>query len=163
MDTIKQFAIRLPHFRMHGSQKLKSSPLLVNLRNILNRRKWKLSAWLRNLLLVSNRPLRKWEAQEAPFYEWYKRYQEHGFDGLILKAYDLVTSPVYTVVSAKDKFENPTTRINQLWQTDFSYLKVIDWVWYYLSTVMDDYSRYILAWRLCQTMMAEDVKKTLDI
>ena len=38
--------------------------------------------WLRNLLLVSNRPLRKWEAQEAPFYEWYKRYQEHGFDGL---------------------------------------------------------------------------------
>jgi transposase InsO family protein len=112
---------------------------------------------------VSNRPLRKWEAQEAPFYEWYKRYQEHGFDGLILKAYDLVTSPVYTVVSAKDKFENATTGINQLWQTDFSYLKVIDWVWYYLSTVMDDYSRYILAWRLCQTMMAEDVKKTLDI
>tara|TARA_B100000315_G_scaffold236634_1_gene252643 strand:- start:108 stop:515 length:408 start_codon:yes stop_codon:yes gene_type:complete len=41
----------------------------------------------------------------------------------ILKAYDLVTSPVYTVVSAKDKFENPTTRINQLWQTDFSYLE----------------------------------------
>jgi len=112
---------------------------------------------------VSNRPLRKWEAQEAPFYEWYKRYQEHGFDGLILKAYDLVTSPVYTVVSAKDKFENATTGINQLWQTDFSYLKVIDWGWYYLSTVMDDYSRYILAWRLCQTMMAEDVKKTLDI
>ena len=112
---------------------------------------------------MSNRPLRKWEAQEAPFYEWYKRYQEHGFDGLILKAYDLVTSPVYTVVSAKDKFENPTTRINQLWQTDFSYLKVIDWGWYYFPTVMDDYSRYILAWRLCQTMMAEDVKKTLDI
>jgi len=62
----------------------------------------------------------------------------------ILKSYDLVTSPVYTVVSAKDQFDNPTTRINQLWQTDFSYLKVIDWGWYYLSTVMDDYSRYIL-------------------
>jgi putative transposase len=81
----------------------------------------------------------------------------------ILKTYNLVTSPVYTVVSAKDQFENPTTRINQLWQTDFSYLKVVDWGWYYLSTVMDDYSRYILAWKLCQTMMAEDVKKTLDM
>ena len=81
----------------------------------------------------------------------------------ILKAYDLVTSPVYTVISAKDKFKHPTTRINQLWQTDFSYLKVIDWGWYYLSTVMDDYSRYILAWRLCRTMMAKDVKKTLDM
>jgi putative transposase len=155
----------------------------------------------------------------STFYEWYKRYQEEGYEGLrsrhrsphqvwntipewerqrvvqvagdfpekscrevachitdkmdyfisessvyrILKAYDLVTSPVYTVISAKDKFEHPTTRINQLWQTDFCYLKVIDWGWYYLSTVMDDFSRYILAWRLCQTMMAEDVKKTLDM
>jgi len=81
----------------------------------------------------------------------------------ILKAYNLVTSPAYTVVSAKDQFENPTARINQLWQTDFSYLKVVDWGWYYLSTVMDDYSRYILAWRLRQTMMADNVKKTLDI
>jgi transposase InsO family protein len=81
----------------------------------------------------------------------------------ILKANDLVTSPAYTVLSAKDKFDQPTTRINQLWQTDFTYLKVIHWGWYYLSTVMDDYSRYILAWRLCRGMSAADVKETLDL
>ena len=80
----------------------------------------------------------------------------------ILKANDLITSPAYTVLSAKDKFDQPTTRINQLWQTDFTYLKVLYWGWYYLSTVMDDYSRYILAWRLCSTMSAEDVKATLE-
>ena len=56
----------------------------------------------------------------------------------------------------------PTTAINQLWQTDFTYLKVAGWGWYYLSTVMDDYSRYILAWRLCQTMTARDVSATLQ-
>jgi len=28
---------------------------------------------------------------------------------------------------------------------------------------MDDYSRYILAWQLCRTMKAEDVKETLDM
>jgi putative transposase len=28
-------------------------------------------------------------------------------------------------------------------------LKVIGWGWFYLSTVLDDYSRYILAWKLC--------------
>jgi putative transposase len=39
----------------------------------------------------------------------------------ILKAYDLITSPVFTVVSAKDKFEHPTSRVNKLWQTDFTY------------------------------------------
>jgi putative transposase len=81
----------------------------------------------------------------------------------ILKAHDLITSPVFTIVSAKDKFDHPTTRVNELWQTDFTYLKVLCWGWYYLATVMDDYSRYIIAWQLCQTMKAEDVKKTLDM
>jgi transposase InsO family protein len=81
----------------------------------------------------------------------------------ILKACDLITSPVFTVISAKDKFEHPTTRVNELWQTDFTYLKVLRWGWYYLATVMDDYSRYIIAWQLCRNMKAEDVKNTLDL
>jgi transposase InsO family protein len=80
----------------------------------------------------------------------------------ILKVNDLITSPAYTVLSAKDKFDQPTTRVNQLWQTDFTYLKIVHWGWYYLSTVMDDYSRYILSWRLCSGMSTEDVKATID-
>jgi putative transposase len=81
----------------------------------------------------------------------------------ILKAHDLISSPAYTVISAKDKFDQPTRRVNQMWQTDFTYLKVIQWGWYYLSTVMDDYSRFILAWKLCSGMSADDVKATLDL
>jgi len=81
----------------------------------------------------------------------------------ILREKNLISSPAFTVISAKDKFQNPTTRINELWQTDFTYLKIIHWGWYYLSTVMDDFSRYIIAWKLCKTMSAEDVKDTLDI
>ena len=50
-----------------------------------------------------------------------------------------------------------------LWQTDFTYLKVIGWGWFYLSTVLDDFSRYIVAWKLCTTMKAEDVTATLDL
>ena len=80
----------------------------------------------------------------------------------ILKVNNLITSLAYTVLTAKDQFDQPTTRINQLWQTDFTYLKVVQWGWYYLSTVMDDYSRYILAWRLCSTMSTQDVTATLD-
>jgi len=80
----------------------------------------------------------------------------------VLKVNNLITSPSYTVLSAKDKFEEPTTYVNQLWQTDFTYLKIIHWGWYYLSTVMDDYSRYILGWRLCSTMSTEDVKATVE-
>ena len=47
-----------------------------------------------------------------------------------------------------------------LWQTDFTQFKVIDWGWYYLSTALDDYSRYILAWKLSPTMNANDVEET---
>jgi transposase-like protein len=80
----------------------------------------------------------------------------------LLKAHDLITSPAFVVVKASDAFKDKTTRPNQLWQTDFTYLKVIGWGWYYLSTILDDYSRYIVAWRLCTTMRATDVTDTLE-
>ncbi len=81
----------------------------------------------------------------------------------ILKSFDLITSPAYVVLSAKDHFSHPTRRVHELWQTDFTYFKILGWGWYYLSTVMDDYSRYIIAWKLVASMSAEDVKKTLDL
>ena len=31
------------------------------------------------------------------------------------------------------------------------------WGWFYLSTVLDDFSRYIIAWKLCTTMKTQDV------
>ena len=81
----------------------------------------------------------------------------------ILKGFDLVSSPVFQMVSAKDKYEKPTRQVNELWQTDFTHMKVQGWGWYYLSTVLDDYSRYILAWKLSRTMAARDVQDTLEI
>jgi transposase InsO family protein len=66
-------------------------------------------------------------------------------------------------MKAADSFKDQTTAPNQLWQTDLTYLKVIGWGWYYLSTVLDDYSRYIIAWKLCTTMKAEDVADTLNL
>jgi putative transposase len=81
----------------------------------------------------------------------------------LLKAFDLIASPAYIVVKAADAFSDKTTAPNQLWQTDFTYLKVIGWGWFYLSSVLDDFSRYIIAWKLCTTMKAEDVTATLDL
>src|SRR5215210_4635545 len=81
----------------------------------------------------------------------------------LLKAHDLITSPAYIVIKAAEEFKDKTTAPNQLWQTDFTYLKVVGWGWYYLSTVLDDFSRFIVAWKLCATMQAEDVTATLDL
>ena len=65
-------------------------------------------------------------------------------------------------MKAGDKFQQPSLRVNELWQTDFTYFKIVGWGWYYLSTVLDDFSRFIVAWRLCTTMSASDVSDTLD-
>jgi putative transposase len=80
----------------------------------------------------------------------------------LLKARNLITSPAYIVMKAADEFKDKTTAPNQLWQTDFTYLKIIGWGWYYLSTILDDFSGFIVAWRLGPTMRTDDVTATLE-
>jgi putative transposase len=81
----------------------------------------------------------------------------------LLKALDLITSPAFVVIKAANEFKDKTTAPNQMWQTDFTYLKVIGWGWFYLSTILDDFSRYIIAWKLCTTMKVDDVTDTLEM
>src|ERR1700719_1177212 len=45
----------------------------------------------------------------------------------LLKAHDLIASPAFIVMKAAGEFKDKTTAPNQLWQTDFTYLKVIGW------------------------------------
>jgi len=168
--------------------------------------------------LSANRTLQELGIPRSTFYNWYGKYEEGGFDGLmdtqgvqgrywnaildadrekvvvlalehpalscrelachitdyhgffisessvyrILKVRGLISAPAHIVNIAGDKFEKPTEGVNELWQTDFTYLKIVHWGWYYLSTILDDYSRFILAWELCTTMKAEDVEHTLE-
>ena len=74
----------------------------------------------------------------------------------ILKSFDLITSPSFIVMSAAEEFRHKTRRVHELWQTDFTYLKVVGWGWYYLLSVLDDYSRYIISWRLFTSMSTRD-------
>jgi putative transposase len=162
--------------------------------------------------------LRELGISKSTFYNWYKRYSEHGFEGLadskrhqnkvwnkipveeknrvvdvaldkpemssrelawhitdeykyyisessvyrILKERGLITAPAYIVMSAADEFKDKTHRPNEMWQTDFTYFKIIGWGWYYLSTVLDDYSRYIICWDLCRNMGQDDARATVD-
>ena len=54
----------------------------------------------------------------------------------LLKSQDLIGTPLFRVMTAADEFCDKTTAVNQLWQTDFTYLKVIGWGWFYLSTIV---------------------------
>ena len=81
----------------------------------------------------------------------------------LLKAHDLITSPAFIVMKAAKAFTDKTTAPNEMWQTDFTYFKIIGWGWVYLSTILDDFSRYVIAWKLCTTMKAGDVTDTLEL
>jgi transposase InsO family protein len=59
--------------------------------------------------------------------------------------------------AAGKEYHRKTRQPNQMWATDCCYLKVIDWGYYYLVTVMDDYSRYILGWELQTDMTANSL------
>lgn len=79
----------------------------------------------------------------------------------ILKKRNLITSPAWIVMSAADEFKDKTHRPNQMWQNDFTYFKIIGWGWFYLSTVLDDYSRYIIHWELCEHQKQEDAERVI--
>jgi len=62
-----------------------------------------------------------------------------------------------TQLKAAKEYHTKTTRPHQLWATDASYFRVAGWGYYYLVTVMDDYTRFILAWKLQKDMSANSL------
>jgi putative transposase len=74
----------------------------------------------------------------------------------ILRREGLVKRQEVQLVAGKE-YHTKTTRPHQMWATDASYFRVIGWGYYYLVTVMDDYSRFILAWKLQKDMSANSL------
>ena len=58
---------------------------------------------------------------------------------------------------AGKEYHSKTTDPHQLWATDASYFRVVGWGYYYLVTVMDDFSRFILAWKLQEDMTTDSL------
>jgi putative transposase len=84
----------------------------------------------------------------------------------VLKREGLIKPAEIVGFKAGKEYQRKTKRPNELWATDCAHLKVVDWGWYYLVTVMDDYSRFILAWELKSDMAATSlidvVQKAVD-
>ena len=79
----------------------------------------------------------------------------------ILRKEGLVKRLEVQLVAGKG-YHTKTTRPHQMWATDASYFKVVGWGYYYLVTVMDDYSRFILAWKLQKDMSASSLIEVIQ-
>jgi transposase InsO family protein len=80
----------------------------------------------------------------------------------ILRKSGLVKSPEMKLMAGKE-YHRKTTGPHQLWATDASYFRVVGWGYYYLVTVMDDYSRFILAWKLQTNMTAASLIEVIQL
>lgn len=84
----------------------------------------------------------------------------------ILRREGLIKKAEVIGFKAGKEYHRKTKKPNELWATDCAHLKVVDWGWYYLVTVMDDFSRFILAWELKTDMAAgslvDVVQKAVD-
>jgi putative transposase len=74
-----------------------------------------------------------------------------------LKREGLVKKAEIKGFAAGKEYYRKTKKPNEMWATDASYFRVVGWGYYYLVTVMDDYSRYILAWDIKRDMTSDSL------
>ena len=79
----------------------------------------------------------------------------------ILRREGLVKSPEIQL-KAGQEYHRKATGPHQLWATDASYFRVVGWGYYYLLTVMDDYSRFILAHKLQRDMTTNSLTDVIQ-
>ena len=80
----------------------------------------------------------------------------------LLKRHGLIHEVEVVGFPAGKEYRVKTTRINEQWQTDASYFFVAGGGWYYLISVLDDYSRFILAWDLKGDMTAQSIREVVQ-
>jgi len=80
----------------------------------------------------------------------------------VLKKKGWIRGKISKTFPAEKEYFIKTERPNQQWQLDATYLLVKNWGWYYLISVLDDFSRRILAWELQPCMDADAFSEVVD-
>jgi len=115
------------------------------------------------LVLATAREMPAWRSRQLA--AWLTDHQGLAVSGStvyrILRREGLVKRAEYQLAAGKE-YQHKTTGPHQLWATDASYFRVVGWGYYYLVTVMDDYSRFILAHKVQRDMTADSLIEVIQ-
>lgn len=81
----------------------------------------------------------------------------------ILKKAGWIKPRIVKTFPASSEYHSKIVRVNEQWQTDATYLHAKNWGWYYLISVLDDFSRRILAWKLQSCMDADAFSEVIEL
>lgn len=79
----------------------------------------------------------------------------------LLKRHGLIREAPLVFKAAKE-YHRKTARIHELWQTDFTYFHILNWGWYFVGGVIDDYSRYLIRYHLMEKMDGVAVQELIS-
>ena len=79
----------------------------------------------------------------------------------LLKQHGLIREAPLVFKAAKE-YHRKTTHIHELWQTDFTYFHILNWGWYFVGGVIDDYSRFLIRYHLMEKMDAKAVQELIS-
>jgi putative transposase len=80
----------------------------------------------------------------------------------ILKREGLIRASTIESVPAAKEYHTKPGHVNEQWQTDATYLHVEGWGWFYLISILDDFSRKIISWKIMDSMTAEDFAEVIE-
>ncbi len=80
----------------------------------------------------------------------------------LLKKNGLIRESTIESFPAAKEYHTRPSYVNEQWQTDATYLHVEGWGWFYLISVLDDFSRKIISWKVQDSMTADDFIEVLD-
>ena len=81
----------------------------------------------------------------------------------LLKKAGLIQELQRKTFPASSEHHTKPRHVNQQWQADASYFKAVGWGWYYLISVLDDFSRRIIAWRVQKDMTADSFSEVVEL
>jgi len=81
----------------------------------------------------------------------------------ILKAHGLLPDRAADQVPAAKEFRHKTRRPNELWQSDATRFFIPGWGYYWMVSVLDDYSRKILAWELLEDIQGPSLANVIQL